>query len=92
MKKETNNERKDLRHGDVSWRDVVVVLLAAGAAVGLWGYSSANSNVHNQLAEQQITFPPLAAFAAKAGTEITPGMIPYLREVRRPASCDRPAG
>jgi hypothetical protein len=55
---------------------LIVVLLAAGA-LGLWGYSFANSNVHNQLAEQQITFPPQAAFAtAKAGTEITPSMIP----------------
>lgn len=59
---------------------LVVVLLAAGA-LGLWGYSFANSNVHNQLAEQQITFPSLAAFQhAKAGTEITPGMIPYLQK------------
>jgi hypothetical protein len=59
---------------------LVVVLLAAGA-LGMWGYSFANSNVHNQLAEQNITFPPLAAFAqAKAGTEITPGMIPYLEK------------
>ncbi len=59
---------------------LVVVLLAAGA-LGMWGYSFANSNVHNQLAEQNITFPPLAAFAqAKAGTEITPGIIPYLEK------------
>jgi hypothetical protein len=35
---------------------LVLVLLAAGA-LGVWGYSFANSNVHNQLAEQQITFP-----------------------------------
>jgi hypothetical protein len=54
---------------------LVVVLLAAGA-LGMWGYSFANSNVHSQLAEQQITFPPAAAFAhPKAGTEITPSMI-----------------
>jgi hypothetical protein len=54
---------------------LVVVLLAAGA-LGAWGYSFANSNVHNQLAEQQITFPPAAAFAhPKAGTEITPSMV-----------------
>jgi hypothetical protein len=59
---------------------LVVILLVAGA-LGLWGYSFANSNVHNQLAEQQITFPSQAAFAqAKAGTEITPGMIPYLEK------------
>jgi hypothetical protein len=54
---------------------LVVVLLVAGG-LGLWGYSFANSNVHNQLAEQQITFPPPAAFAhPKAGTEITPSMV-----------------
>ena len=54
---------------------LVVVLLAAGA-LGMWGYSFANSNVHNQLAEQQITFPPAAAFAHPvAGTEITPSMV-----------------
>jgi hypothetical protein len=54
---------------------LVVVLLVAGG-LGLWGYSFANSNVHSQLAEQQITFPPASAFAhAKAGTEITPSMI-----------------
>lgn len=59
---------------------VVVVLLVAGA-FGLWGYSFANSNVHNQLAEQQITFPSQAAFAHPvAGTEITPSMIPSVSQ------------
>jgi len=54
---------------------LVLVLLAAGA-LGMWGYSFANSNVHNQLAEQQITFPPAAAFAHPvAGSEITPSMV-----------------
>jgi hypothetical protein len=55
---------------------VVVVLLVAGALL-LWGHSFVNSNVHDQLAQQQIYFPPKAAFAnAKPGTEITPSMIP----------------
>jgi hypothetical protein len=55
---------------------VVVVLLVAGGLL-LWGHSFVNSNVHNQLARQEIVFPPKAAFAhAKAGTEITPAMIP----------------
>src|ERR1700723_1894593 len=59
---------------------LVVVLLAAGALL-LWGHSYDTSNVHNQLAEQQIFFPPRAAFAhAKPGTEITPAMIPYLEK------------
>jgi len=59
---------------------LVVVLLAAGA-LGLWAYSFANSNVHDQLAEQKITFPPAAAFAhPKVGTEITPSMIPSVSQ------------
>jgi len=59
---------------------LVVVLLAAGF-LGLWGHSYAETNVHNQLAEQRITFPPAAAFAhPKAGTEITPSMVPVVSQ------------
>jgi hypothetical protein len=55
---------------------VVVVLLVAGGLL-TWGHSFVNSSVHDQLARQQITFPPAAAFAhPKSGTEITPAMIP----------------
>jgi hypothetical protein len=58
----------------------VVVLLVAGGLL-TWGHSFVNSNVRNQLAQQQIYFPPQAAWAhAKPGTEITPGMIPYLEK------------
>jgi hypothetical protein len=54
---------------------VVVVLVVAGGLL-TWGHSFANSNVHDQLAMQQIYFPPQAAFAhPKAGSEITPSMI-----------------
>jgi len=57
---------------------LVVVLVVAGILL-MWGSSFASSNVHNQLAKQEIFFPPAAAFAhAKAGTEITPTMKPYL--------------
>jgi hypothetical protein len=59
---------------------LVVVLLIAGGLL-MWGYSFTHSNVHKQLSEQQIFFPPKAAFAqAKPGTEITPGMVPYLEK------------
>ena len=55
---------------------VVVVLLVAGGLL-LWGHTFVNGQVHNQLAKQQITFPPKAAFQhAQPGTEITPSMIP----------------
>jgi hypothetical protein len=58
----------------------VVVLLVAGGLL-TWGHSFVNSNVHNQLAQQQIQFPSAVAFShAKPGTEITPGMIPYLEQ------------
>jgi hypothetical protein len=59
---------------------VVVVLLIAGGLL-TWGHSFASSNVHNQLAQQQIYFPPKAAFEhPKAGTEITPSMIPSVSQ------------
>jgi hypothetical protein len=35
---------------------LVVILLVAGGLL-IWGHSFANSNVHNQLAQQQIYFP-----------------------------------
>jgi hypothetical protein len=54
----------------------VVVLVIAGGLL-TWGHSFASTNVRNQLAQQQISFPPQAAFDhPKAGTEITPSMIP----------------
>ncbi len=57
---------------------LTIVLIVAGVLL-LIGASFAASNVHNQLAEQDIFFPPKSAFAhAKPGTEITPGMKPYL--------------
>jgi hypothetical protein len=58
----------------------VVVLLVAGGLL-TWGHSFVNSNVHSQLAQQQVYFPPKAAFAhPKAGTEITPSMIPSVSQ------------
>src|SRR5580698_8442122 len=59
---------------------VVVVLLIAGGLL-TWGHSFVTSNVRNQLAQQQIFFPPAAAFAhPKAGTEITASMIPSVSQ------------
>jgi hypothetical protein len=59
---------------------IVVMLLVAGGLL-TWGYGFASSSVHSQLARQDIVFPSKAAFAqAKAGTEITPAMIPYLEK------------
>jgi len=59
---------------------VVVVLIVAGALM-LWANSYVDSNVHNQLAEQQIFFPPKAAFAHPvAGSEITASMIPSVSQ------------
>ncbi len=59
---------------------LTVVLLVAGA-LGMWGYTFANSSVHDQLNQQQIYFPPASAFAhPKVGTEITPSMIPSVSQ------------
>jgi cytochrome bd-type quinol oxidase subunit 2 len=60
---------------------IVVIVLAVAGALLFVGYNFANNYVHTQLAEQQITFPPAAAFAhPKAGTEITPSMIPSVSQ------------
>jgi hypothetical protein len=57
-----------------------VILLAAGGLL-LWGSTYVHNTVQNQLAAQQIYFPPQAAFAhPKAGTEITPNMIPSVSQ------------
>ncbi|HLI53692.1 MAG TPA: hypothetical protein VKU88_05155 [Acidimicrobiales bacterium] len=51
---------------------LVVVLLVAGALL-MWGANFANSNVHNQLAEQQIVFPAKGSPALAS-----PKIGPYL--------------
>src|SRR3984885_2060891 len=59
---------------------VAVILLAAGGLL-TWGSAYVHNTVQGQLAAQQITFPPASAFAnAKAGTEITPSMIPSVSQ------------
>jgi hypothetical protein len=59
---------------------LAAILFAAGGLL-LWGSAYVHNEVHNQLAAQQIFFPPKAAFAhAKAGTEITPSMIPSVSQ------------
>ena len=57
-----------------------VALLVAGVLL-MWGSTFATSTVHNQLAEQQISFPPAAAFAHPVvGSEITPSMVPSVSQ------------
>jgi hypothetical protein len=59
---------------------LAAVLLIVGGLL-LWGSAYVHNTVQSQLAAQQITFPPAAAFAhAKAGTEITPSMIPSVSQ------------
>ena len=57
------------------------VLLAVAGGLLLWGSAYVHNTVQNQLAAQQIYFPAQAAFAhPKAGTEITPSMIPSVSQ------------
>ncbi len=56
------------------------ILLVAGGLL-LWGSAYVHNTVQGQLAAQQIYFPPQAAFAhPKAGTEITPSMVPSVSQ------------
>src|ERR1700693_5362068 len=57
-----------------------VILLAPGGLL-TWGSTYVHNTVQGQLSSQQIFFPPKAAFAhPKAGTEITPSMIPSVSQ------------
>ena len=59
---------------------LAAVLFVAGGLL-LWGSTYTHNMVHNQLAAQQIYFPPKAAFAhPQAGGEITPSMIPSVSQ------------
>jgi hypothetical protein len=59
---------------------LAAVLLIAGGLT-LWASAYVHNTVTGQLASQQIFFPPASAFAhAKAGTEITPSMIPSVSQ------------
>jgi hypothetical protein len=60
---------------------VAAALLAVAGGLLLWGSTYVHNTVTNQLAAQQIYFPAKAAFAhPKAGTEITPNMIPSVSQ------------
>ena len=59
---------------------LAAVLLVAGGLL-LWGSAYVHNTVQSQLSAQQISFPPAAAFAhPKAGTEITPSMVPSVSQ------------
>jgi len=59
---------------------LAAILLVAGGLL-MWGSAYSHNMVHNQLAAQKIFFPPQAAFAhPKAGTEITPSMVPSVSQ------------
>ncbi len=72
--------RRNSRLTAIAGFAVAVVLLAAGGLL-LWGSAYVHNTVQGQLSAQQIYFPPKAAFAhPKAGTEITPSMIPSVSQ------------
>jgi hypothetical protein len=59
---------------------LAAILLVAGGLL-LWGSAYVHNTVQGQLSAQQIFFPPKAAFAhPKAGTEVTPSMIPSVSQ------------
>ena len=56
---------------------VVAVILAVAGILGVWAHSFANNNVHDQLAQQKISFPPVAGIVAQHNAEITKYVTPY---------------
>jgi len=58
---------------------LMVICVIAGVLL-LWGSSFASNEVHNQLAQQQVYFPPASAFAHPTGHEVRATMRPYLEQ------------
>jgi hypothetical protein len=58
---------------------LTIVLVVAGVLL-VWGANFANNDVHNQLAKQDISFPPLVAFQHPTGKEVRATMRPYLEQ------------
>ncbi|HVS66932.1 MAG TPA: hypothetical protein VHE56_00160 [Mycobacteriales bacterium] len=56
---------------------VVAIVLAVAGGLLSWGHNFAESNVHDQLASQQIFFPDKAGIAAEKNAEITKYVTPY---------------
>ena len=54
---------------------LIVAMLTVAGGLAVWGYSFANSSVHNQLAQQQIAFPALGSTALAS-----PQIGPYLNQ------------
>ena len=54
---------------------VVAIVLAVAGSLLLWGHNFANSNVHSQLAQQEITFPAKGSPALAS-----PHIGPYLNQ------------
>jgi hypothetical protein len=57
-----------------SFGAVLVLTLVIAGGLLIWGYSYTNSNVHDQLAAQEIYFPTQAQCAHPDGFEVTPAM------------------
>jgi hypothetical protein len=55
---------------------LIVVTLAIAGTLATWGYNFANNDVHNQLSQQQITFPAKGS-AALASPQIGPYLNQY---------------
>jgi len=55
---------------------LAAILLIAGGLL-IWAHNFTDSNVHNQLSQQQIFFPDKAGIAAQKSAEITKYVTPY---------------
>jgi hypothetical protein len=55
---------------------LVAILLVAGGLL-VWAHSFVDSNVHTQLAQQQIFFPDKAGIVAQKNADITKYVTPY---------------
>ena len=73
-----------------AWGTVAVVMLLVAGGLLTWGHSFVSSNVHDQLARQQISFPLAGRLRARQARDRDhPGNDPLPRALRRTAADHR---
>lgn len=72
----SNKKRKTIDKALVALGSVATVVLLLAGGLAWWGYSFTTSNIHDQLAAQQIYFPPKGS-PALADPQIGPYLNQY---------------
>jgi len=76
-RKETTMRRKTFDAILATGGLVLAIILVVAGGLLLWAHNFVDTNVHNQLAQQKVSFPAVAGIKAQNNAEITKYVTPY---------------